>query len=213
MPGCAKPAVRLAAYLFSVIAILALASCAGTVRDTRRNFTTVVIDAGHGGHDSGARSRRGTREKDVNLDVARRLDSNLRNVGLRTIMTRHDDRFIPLAQRAAISNTQRKAVFVSVHFNWSPKSSVRGVETYYSHPYGRNMAQSIQKSLVSGGIGPHRGVKHARFHVLRNNKNPAALLELGFLSNASDDSLAKNPAYRQHLADLITRGLLEMRGK
>ncbi len=211
MFGPIRIILSLASHLLCMAALLALASCAGTMRDTRRNFNTVVIDAGHGAHDSGARSRRGTLEKDVNLDVAIRLAKNLRQAGFRTVMTRSDDRFITLSQRAAISNAQKKAVFVSVHFNWSPRSSMQGIETYYHHPYGKTLAQHIHKSLLEGGVTPSRGVKYARFHVLRNNRNPAVLLELGFLSNRHDDSLARDPAYRQKLANLITDGIITMR--
>lgn len=203
-----RPATR---ALCALGVVLMLASCASSVRDTRRTFDTIVIDAGHGGHDSGARSRRGTLEKDVNLAVARRLERNMRLAGFRTVMTRNSDTFIPLQQRTRISNAQRNAIFVSLHFNWSPRSSIRGVESYYHDPYGRSLAQVVQRELRAAGLSPDRGVKHARFHVLRHNRNPAVLLELGFLSNRREDALARSPAYRQEMADRVARALITLR--
>ena len=105
-----------------------LTGCAGTVKDTSKTFTRVVIDAGHGGHDSGATSRYGGREKDLALDVAMRLQPKLQAAGFETVMTRSTDKFIPLDGRARISNRQENVIFVSVHFNSSPRSSARGSE-------------------------------------------------------------------------------------
>lgn len=201
----------LAGLAAAAAALLLLPSCSSTVRNNLRSFDTVVIDAGHGGHDPGAVSRRGTREKDVNLDVARRLDRNLRAAGIRTVMTRNDDRFIPLSGRTGISNRHPRAVFVSIHFNSANRRSARGMETFYHHPYGRTMAGYIQRNLTAVSSSPNRGVKPARFYVIRNNLNPAVLVECAFLSNSHEDALARSPAYRQLLADSIARGLLEMR--
>ncbi len=190
---------------------LLFSSCSTTVRNTTRSFDTVVIDAGHGGHDPGAVSRRGTREKDVNLDVARRLDRNLRAAGFKTVMTRNNDRFIPLGKRASISNRYSNAVFVSIHFNSARRRSARGMETFYYHPYGRKMAGYVQRRMLAASNSPNRGVKHAGFYVLRKNHNPAVLVECAFLSNYYDDRLARSSAFRQTMADSIARGLMEMR--
>lgn len=194
----------------ALLAVLFASGCS-TVRDTRRTFDTVVIDPGHGGHDPGAISPRGTREKDVNLDVARRLDRKLRAAGFRTVMTRNDDRFIPLSDRARISNARRNAVFVSIHFNSSRNRGARGLETFYYHRYGYDIASKVQDSIRTVANTPNRGVKNARFHVLRNNLNPAILVEGAFLSNYYDDRLARSVAYRERLAELIARALVEQR--
>src|SRR3954447_9512730 len=100
---------------------LLLASCGGAsgiqVKDTTRSFTTVVVDAGHGGKDNGAFRRYGGAEKNATLDVATRLAAKLRESQFRVVMTRSNDIFVELDDRAAISNRQSNAIFVSVHFN------------------------------------------------------------------------------------------------
>jgi len=189
-------------------AVVLLAGCAGA-RDTSRSFRTVVIDAGHGGHDSGTASRRGGREKDATLAVARRLDEKLRAVGFRTVMTRDGDYFVPLDQRASISNRQRNAIFVSIHFNDSPRRRIRGVETYYNSRYALPIADRIQQSLTA--LSADRGVKHASYRVLRKNRYPAVLVECGFLSNPGEASRCATSAYRDALADRIADAVVMQR--
>src|SRR6266496_4078238 len=101
------------------------------VKDTSKTFKTVVVDAGHGGKDSGAYRRYGPPEKLVTLDVAERLNRKLRESQLKTVMTRSSDIFIPLDERVTIDNSQKNAIFVSIHFNDSQKRGIRGFETYY----------------------------------------------------------------------------------
>src|SRR3954467_2518056 len=108
------------ARLLLVAAVATLAACSSTEvagrKNTSRTFTTVVVDAGHGGRDSGAVRRYGPPEKVVTLDVAQRLNRKLRESQIRTVMTRSSDVFIPLDQRVAIGNAQKNSVFVSIHF-------------------------------------------------------------------------------------------------
>ncbi len=208
MTGLRKTGLLLAA---SLAVGQFLSSCSQTVRDTTRSFDTVIIDAGHGGFDPGAISRRGTREKDVNLDVARRLNRSLQAAGFKTVMTRNSDRFISLSKRTHISNSHRNAVFVSIHFNSSSRRSARGMETFYYHPYGRKMAGYVQTRMLAASNSRNRGVKHARYYVIRNNLNPAVLVECAFLSNSHEDRLARSAGFRQKVADSIARGLMEMR--
>src|ERR1700759_2663357 len=123
--------MRSAARAFLVLAGCALLSSCGTgptlnVKDTTRSFTTVVVDAGHGGKDNGAFRRYGGAEKNATLDVATRLATKLRESQFHVVMTRSDDTFIPLDDRAAISNRQKNAIFVSVHFNDSGRRGIRG---------------------------------------------------------------------------------------
>jgi len=101
------------------------------VKNTSKTFSTVIVDAGHGGKDSGAYRRYGPPEKMVALDVAQRLNRKLRESQLKTVMTRDSDVFIPLNDRVAIENAQKNAVFVSIHFNDSRRRGIRGFETYY----------------------------------------------------------------------------------
>lgn len=185
-----------------------LTGCAG-VKDTTRTFKTVVIDAGHGGHDSGARSRSGVLEKDVALDVAVRLEEKLRSAGFHTVMTRRDDRFIPLNRRARISNAQRNAIFISIHFNHTRARAIRGVETYVHHRVARGIADDIESSVST--MTDARGVKQADFRVLRLARYPAVLVECGYLSNAGEARRANSAAYRDLLAGHIADALVTKR--
>jgi N-acetylmuramoyl-L-alanine amidase len=201
---------RLFPFTLLLIAAVFMAGCAG-VKDTTRTFHTVVIDAGHGGHDTGARSRAGVAEKSATLDVALRLNQKLRDVGFRTVLTRADDTFIPLEQRAGISNSQDNAVFVSIHFNDSRARWAHGVETYYKSGPGRVLASRIERSLVELPGAADRGVKPANFRVLKLAQYPAVLVECGFLSNGFEANLVKSGAHRDALATKIAEALVGQR--
>lgn len=187
------------------IAVVLLTGCASPSGVGR--FRTVVVDAGHGGIDRGARSVDGSFEKKYALDTAKRVERGLKRNGYRVIMTRKGDYFVPLPTRAAISNRRRGAVFVSVHYNWAGNSGASGTETYYYNSRSYPLAANIQRELsrVSG----NRGVKRARFHVLRNNARPAALVECGFLSSPYEARKIRSGGYRQRLADAIVRGIIK----
>jgi N-acetylmuramoyl-L-alanine amidase len=192
-----------------------LASCSSLpqarVNDTTRTFTTVVVDAGHGGKDNGAFRRYGGAEKSATLDVATRLARKLRESQFRTVMTRSSDVFIPLDERAAISNRQTNAIFVSVHFNDSRRRGIHGFETYYHSPVARNLAYRIQQQLVTMRGASNRGVKTANFRVLRKALYPAVLVECGFLSNRSEGAAARSASYREELADKIAEAIVDER--
>jgi N-acetylmuramoyl-L-alanine amidase len=192
-----------------------LASCSSVpqahVKDTTRTFTTVVVDAGHGGKDNGAFRRYGGAEKSATLDVATRLARKLRESQFRTVMTRSTDVFVPLDERAAISNGQKNAIFVSVHFNDSRRRDTHGFETYYHSPVARNLAYRIQQHLVTMRGASNRGVKTANFRVLRKALYPAVLVECGFLSNRSEGAGALNASYRDELADKIAEAIVDER--
>lgn len=187
------------------IAVVFLTGCAGTSGVGR--FRTVVLDAGHGGLDRGARGVDGSYEKKYALDTAKRVERGLKRNGYRVVMTRKGDYFVPLPSRAAISNRRRGAVFVSIHYNWASNYSASGTETYYYNSRSYPLAANIQRELsrVSG----NRGVKRARFHVLRNNARPSALVECGFLSSAYEARKIRSGSYRQRLADAIVRGIIK----
>ena len=198
----------------ALAAVFTLSGCAtGRVKDTTKTFNTVVIDAGHGGHDDGAKSRWGGREKNNNLDVAQRLDARLRAVGFKTVMTRQSDTFIPLEKRASISNRQNNAFFVSVHFNDSPSRKISGAEVYYKSPVSRGVAQRVLQNIDSVPGASARYVKSANFRVLKLNEYPAVLVECGYLSNRSEGARCASAAYRERLAGAIATALMEQRGK
>lgn len=174
-------------------------------------FGTVVVDAGHGGHNRGAKPRSGDYEKVITLDTANRLAKNLRRRGFRVIITRSKDEFVSLDQRVDVSNRTRNCIFVSVHYNWAPYASAHGVETFYYTERARRLAANVQKELVGAYGASNRGVKQRGFYVLRKNERPAILVECGFVSNPSENSVAQSGSGRQKIADAIARGIVSER--
>jgi len=194
---------------------------------------TVVLDPGHGGHDKGQVSKYGY-EKDFALDVARKLRPLLQSKGLRVIMTREGDYFVPLEVRAQIANAARNSVFVSIHFNASGDDpNATGFEIFSFTPRGapstsdnavrstsfsmqpgsevdaQSMALSacIYHSLIGHIPEYDRGIKRARFAVLRLTKVPAVLIEGGFLTERGESKLISNKDWRAQLAGAIGVGI------
>src|ERR1043166_428298 len=192
-----------------------LSACASmrhpAVKNTSRTFSTVVVDAGHGGKDSGAYRRYGPPEKMVALDVAQRLEKKLRESQIKTVMTRDSDVFIPLNDRVVIENKQKNAVFVSIHFNDSRKRRARGFETYYHSGASFDLANRIQQKLMTIPNSSNGGVHTANFRVLRLANCPAVLVECGYLSNRSEGNQARDSEYRELLADRIAEAIVEHR--
>ena len=171
-------------------------------------FKTVVIDPGHGGKDRGGISGQRYSEKDLALDVARRLRADLKSAGIRTVMTRSSDRFVSLQDRVEIANSQRNAVFVSIHFNAATREGASGIETYYYKPAAEALALKINKGLLKAArYDENRGVKPHRYFVLRRSRIPAVLAECGFLTNHVEGARCMQSAYRQRLADAIAAAI------
>src|SRR5438445_8115474 len=194
---------------------------------------TVVLDPGHGGFDKGAISGYGY-EKDYALDLARQLRPLLQAKGFRVIMTRESDVFVPLELRARIANASSDSIFVSLHFNATDRDPIAtGFEIYSLTPRGApstyedgltlasiniqngteadapsvELSSCIYHSLL-GQIGEFdRGIKRARFAVLRLTKIPAVLVEGGFLTERGESRLIANPGWRKKLADAICTGI------
>ncbi len=174
-------------------------------------FDTVVIDPGHGGHDRGAAVGY-VFEKHMALDTARRVEQLLAAKGLKVVMTRSSDVFIPLPGRATVGNRYGNAIFVSIHYNYSRGSSGHGLETYYCHDKSYQLAAYIQAYMIQDTRMTNRGVKHANFHVIKNTtRNPAVLVECGFVSNSSERSGMMSGAYREKIAEGIAKGILAYR--
>lgn len=180
-------------------------------RNTARTFRTVVVDAGHGGKDSGAYRRYGPPEKSATLDVAQRLSKKLRESQLKVVMTRSDDTFIPLDTRVDIENATKNSIFVSIHFNDSRRRGIKGYETYYHSGYASELAQRIHGKLLTMKGAVNRGVHVANFRVLRKASFPAVLVECGYLSNRSEGYEARSDSYREQLADKIAEAIVEQR--
>src|SRR5438105_3142111 len=194
---------------------------------------TVVLDPGHGGFDKGAISGYGY-EKDYALDLARLLRPLLQAKGFRVVMTRESDVFVPLELRARIANATSDSIFVSLHFNATDRDPLpTGFEIYSLTPRGApstyedgltlasvniqngteadaasvELSSCIYHSLL-GHIGEFdRGIKRARFAVLRLTKIPAVLVESGFLTELGESRLIANPGWRKKLADAICAGI------
>jgi len=197
------------------------------------NVQTVVLDPGHGGYDKGQVSRYGY-EKDFALDVARKLRPLLQAKGARVIMTREGDYFVPLEVRAKIANAARNSIFVSIHFNatnddpnatgfeifsFTPRGAPSTSDTtltsssYSMQPGSEVDAQSMALSAciyhsLLGHIPEYdRGIKRARFAVLRLTKVPAVLIEGGFLTERGECKLIANKDWRAKLAGAIGVGI------
>lgn len=197
---------------------------------------TVVLDPGHGGHDSGARGPHG-REKDFALDVALRAKSMLERAGYNVVMTRSTDVFIPLERRAAIANRHRDGIFVSIHFNHGRNRAGTGIETFCLAPRGvpsmdkENVTHGDMREYPGHARDPEnialatamhssmlgrlrlydRGIKRARFVVIRDIRIPGVLVEGGFMDHPTDGRLIASAAYRQNMAQAIVDGVANYR--
>jgi N-acetylmuramoyl-L-alanine amidase len=147
------------------------------------SFSTVVIDPGHGGWDRGGIPGQIVPEKTVALDTALRLQKLLQRAGLRTVMTRTTDVYIPLSVRSAIANVEPDAIFVSIHYNAARRSGAHGIETYSENNRGAVLAARIQRRIVTRVSTENRGIRSAEYYVLRKSRLPAVLVECGFLTN------------------------------
>lgn len=215
-------------------------------------FRTIVIDAGHGGKDPGAVGYRGTKEKDIALDVAKRLEKKLsKNMKVKIVMTRDEDIFLRLSERTKIANENNGSLFISIHTNAAEDRRASGFETFL---IGQNkneaavrvaarenavlelegstgkkltdedlikatIAQSafaskselfaslVQKEIKKRVQSKDRGVKQAGFYVLMGASMPNVLVELGFISNPSEEKKLRSPQYRDQLATAIYRAV------
>ncbi len=168
---------------------------------------TVVIDAGHGGHDRGGIPGQRVAEKDMTLDVAQRLSNVLSASGYRVVMTRSSDVFVPLGGRVAIANSYRNAVFVCIHFNATGRSGASGIETYFYSRDSLPLASAIHHYVTGGAPSANRGVRRRGYYVLRKTSIPAVLVECGFLTNPTEAAYAQSASYRQKLAEEIAAGV------
>lgn len=182
---------------------------------TRKSSGCVVIDPGHGGKDPGATSCLGFHEKTVNLAVAGKLASLLKQKGVRAVMTRRNDTFIELEDRAAIANRYNADLFVSIHADSAPSSSTRGFTMYVARSASwssRRAASAIAKSMARTGLSS-RGTQKADFRVLVRTQGPAVLIELGYLSNSSEARLLRNTSFQSRLAQAIASGISDFLGR
>jgi len=206
-----------------------------TQPQTSKPFAVVVLDPGHGGQDSGAMCG-GVMEKDLTLDVARRVDRLLDSEGVATLMTRLGDSYVSLADRAAFGNRAKDSIFISIHFNEDNKPVASGVETYYAahqidsgssfaswlpflsrtpsnspKPESQSLAGFIQEALVARTRSVDRGTQSKQFFVIANVSCPAVLIEGGFITNQEELSKLASEDYRDQLAAAVADGIVRYR--
>jgi len=190
----------------------------------------IVLDPGHGGKDPGALGKRGSKEKHGALDIARRVRRHLVAAGMKVRMTRENDHFMGLEARPAKAKKLGADLFVSIHLNSSAKRQASGIETFTlpspkMPSYAGNTSSiimpgntydaqnsllgfHIHRSLVGNLSVVDRGLKHARFIVLRNAPCPAVLIECGFLSHDNEETKMMRESYREALAKNIAKGIM-----
>jgi N-acetylmuramoyl-L-alanine amidase len=177
-------------------------------------FSTVVIDAGHGGKDnggvSGLRAPIFLKEKDLTLDTAKRVRAELQRAGLRTVMIREDDHFVELDDRVSIVNRQGpRAVLVSIHYDAVSNRAMNGAKTFFWRADSHGLATRIQMHLVAATGEANDGVIRRRLRLTRNPNIPCVLCECAYLTNPAEAQKAATDSYRQRIAHGIAQGILE----
>lgn len=191
---------------------------AGTINSTKTpktqrkkgtlNGLTIVIDPGHGGNDHGTTGVRGTAEKGINLITAELLTSKLRSAGANVVLTRESDKYVDLRKRVAVSHQNNADAFISIHYDASETASVSGFTTYYTNSNQKKLAQAVHNGLASKVTLRDRGAQPGNYLVLRENRQAAILLELGYLSNSSEERAITTDFYREQATLGIYNGLL-----
>ncbi len=200
----------------------------------RHSIRTIMIDPGHGGVDKGAPGAGGLLEKNLNLSMAMKVKQVLERMGFQVVMTRRKDQTLSLQERADLCKKIKPDLFLSIHCNAAGQKTISGIETFAMTPNGcastsdakpgtatgpgnsfdknnYRMAYEIQKALTKTTGAEDRGVKHARFFVLRNATAPSVLIETGFISNYKEGRLLNQNAYQDKVANAIATGILNYR--
>jgi N-acetylmuramoyl-L-alanine amidase len=185
----------------------------------------IVIDPGHGGVHTGCHARGGYTEKEVTLDVSRRLKDLLEAIGAEVVMTRTEDAHFSedidtdLMKRVQISDRAHPDLFLSIHCNWTPNPDVRGFEVYVSRDGkadggdSRRMAAEIRSMFRAHLDTEDRGIKEAGFKVVRHTDAPAVLVELDFISNPTSSKQFADPDHRQRVAELLAEAVRRFASK
>lgn len=170
--------------------------------------TVIVIDAGHGGTDPGAQ-RGYVKEKDLTLAIAQKTRDKLVENGVKVVMTRGDDTFIPLPERVTITNNLKPDLFLSVHINSLESSNdIHGIETYYQTDVSKPLAQQVHDSLVTELAAPNRAIRRAKFYVINRAEVPAVLAEVGYISNKAERDKLVSEDYQEKIAGALAKGAI-----
>ena len=173
------------------------------------NKPLIIIDPGHGGKDTGALGLGGIQEKDIILSISQRVGQLLENKGMQVMFTRNSDFFVSLQGRTDMANAAGADLFVSIHANSIEpnRADVNGVEVYY---FGDStLASTIYQSITQNMNVRGRGIRRARFYVLRNSKMPSTLVEVGYVTGNEDSVNLTNPNFQAQMANSIVKGVLE----
>ena len=175
---------------------------------------TVVIDAGHGGHDTGAMSPHGLPEKDANLRLAKAVRDELVKRGYTVAMTREDDTFVELYDRPKVAHRANADLFVSIHHNAPGYASnpfaIRSQSVYAWNPLGERLAKAISARMAAADpLLRNDGVLHANFAVTRNPEIPSCLIEADFITHPDGESAAWDAARRPGIAAAIADGIAD----
>ncbi|MFC0270122.1 SH3 domain-containing protein [Metabacillus herbersteinensis] len=169
---------------------------------------TIVIDPGHGGRDSGAVGARGSLEKNLTLRTSKLIFDKLKASGANVFLTRSNDSYISLNSRISTSHYRDADAFVSVHYDSFANRSVTGVTSYYYNSLkDKPLATSLHNELAKQSNIKNRGVRYGNFHVVRENKKPSVLLELGFISNSTEELTVGTNSYQERVSQAIYTGL------
>lgn len=183
----------------------------GDLPNLNNSRLTVTIDPGHGGRDPGAVGIGGMEEEDIVLDVSLQVAQLLEQQGVQVVMTRQSDTEVDLEPRVQIAERANANIFVSIHANALSMSrpDVNGIETFYASAEGARLGRVIHDNMVPVSGMRDRGLKSARFYVIRNTSMPAVLLELGFVTGAEDAPRLADPQWRSQMSAAIARGILQ----
>lgn len=174
---------------------------------------TIVIDAGHGGRDRGTTGFRGTNEKDVTLKTAYLLSDKLQAAGAGVVMTRETDEYISLRKRVAISQQANADAFISIHYDANEDNSIAGFTSYYFHDHQQPLAEAVHDGFMKKVQLADRGTQPGNYYVLRETDQVAILLELGFLTNPSEEQYIVSGHFREQAALGIYKGLIKYFGQ
>ncbi|MBE7020551.1 MAG: hypothetical protein E7411_03850 [Ruminococcaceae bacterium] len=186
----------------------------------------IIIDPGHGGEDCGAIGTAGTKEKDLNLSIAMKLKEKLLNTGFNVVITRDEDKMLipdnakknkkrtDLNSRVKVAENYENAVFISIHMNHFDDNNQKGAQIFYSknNPDSKKLATLIDKNFkVSIAPDNKREIKKAgsEIYILNKIKNPACLIECGFISNPNEEKKLSEEAYQWKITDSIINGICE----
>ncbi|WP_273125037.1 SH3 domain-containing protein [Bacillus weihaiensis] len=171
---------------------------------------TIVIDPGHGGQDGGAVGTRGTLEKNLTLTTAKLLYDKLKSAGANVFLTRSNDTYISLNSRVSTSHYRNAEAFLSLHYDSTTDRSASGTTSYYYNALkDAPLASKINTEMVKQTKLRDRGIKFGNFHVMRENRVPAVLLELGFVSNPTEELSVNTSSYQERASQGIYNGLAQ----